>query len=499
VSVVAVVQGDDERSAVPAPLTERLALHLDLPTGYAADAALGAELGHPDEDRALVAAARQRLPGVELPRPAVAALCEAAEALGVASPRAAVLASRCARASAALEGRSSPDADDLARAVRLVLAPRATRRPVLEPPPDEPAAPEPPQPAPGSRAARRRSSRRRRRRTRDDDALGSPGGSDARPRSARRAAALRRTGHAAPRPARGAGQGRPRARPAARRLGPQGRGAPRRRARPTRGHAPGTPRGAARLDVIESLRAAAALAGVARRGAPPGRGRPRAQAPAPHRGGRARAARDPPRGPARAAPAAEDGHDDAVRRGRVGLGGARAPGRGQGRVELLLAESYVRRDRVGLIAFKGSDVGAAPAADARPHARAPRHRRAAGRRGTPLAAALVQAAATVDEVLRGGARAAVVDAHRRAGEHRPRRHARAPARVGGLAGGGARPARALGARRRGRHVATRRRERACPRRGVRRALRRPPVVTARALHAKVREAIADDAARPPAA
>ena len=64
------------------------------------------------------------------------ALCAAAMALGVASLRAPILALRVATAAAALHGRLSVTVEDAAIAARLVLAPRATRLPEA-PPPDQ--------------------------------------------------------------------------------------------------------------------------------------------------------------------------------------------------------------------------------------------------------------------------------------------------------------------------------------------------------------------------
>lgn len=125
--------GDDDPA--PARLAERMAFHIDLaavPLRVAEPPPLGA---------AEIAAARARLAGIEVPLEATEALCAASLALGIASLRAPLLAQRVARARAALDARGAISADDLACAARLVLAPRATclpTAPEAEPPPEPP-------------------------------------------------------------------------------------------------------------------------------------------------------------------------------------------------------------------------------------------------------------------------------------------------------------------------------------------------------------------------
>jgi len=78
------------------------------------------------------------------------ALAATAEVLGVESLRALAFTAEAARGLAALAGRKTVDKADLAGAVRLVLAPRATRLPPQEPseaPPEEPP-PSPPEMSP---------------------------------------------------------------------------------------------------------------------------------------------------------------------------------------------------------------------------------------------------------------------------------------------------------------------------------------------------------------
>ncbi len=107
-------EGDDE--AVPAGLADRIALHLDLdavPVG-----ALTAALPLRD-----LAAARAADP--DTPPDASETLCALATRLGIASLRAPLLALRVARLHAALEGRAAVGEADLAAAAALVLAPRA--------------------------------------------------------------------------------------------------------------------------------------------------------------------------------------------------------------------------------------------------------------------------------------------------------------------------------------------------------------------------------------
>ncbi len=126
-AVVALDEGvePDERPAES--LLDRLALRVDL-DGVSVLAAERARA-----DAAIVgtslAEARAALPAVRLPDDVLEALCAAAVALGVDSIRACVLAARAARVAAALAGRVEATADDAAVAARLVLAPRATRMP----------------------------------------------------------------------------------------------------------------------------------------------------------------------------------------------------------------------------------------------------------------------------------------------------------------------------------------------------------------------------------
>ena len=119
-------QGDDERA--PAPLLDRLACHLDL------DRIAISDIGEGGVDGPAILAARALLPAVACDARQLAALCGAALSLGIASLRAPLLARRVAGASAALAGRALVSDDDLAVAARLVLAPRAL---VLPPAPAE--------------------------------------------------------------------------------------------------------------------------------------------------------------------------------------------------------------------------------------------------------------------------------------------------------------------------------------------------------------------------
>jgi magnesium chelatase subunit D len=112
---------DDE--AVAAKLIERLALQLDLnPLPLAA-------LDDFRWDVDDIDAARQRLSGVALDDEALQSICRATLALGIDSPRAALLAARTARVLAALAGEPAVGGPQLEQVLRLVLLPLATRLP----------------------------------------------------------------------------------------------------------------------------------------------------------------------------------------------------------------------------------------------------------------------------------------------------------------------------------------------------------------------------------
>lgn len=143
--------GADERETLPEALGERLGLVVDglgMREGDAGDAdgvdrAADRSVA---EDPALAAdaeAARTRLPAVGGSDAQLEALAAAAQQLGVPGVRALWQAWRLARASAAWAGRSSLDTEDLQRAVRMVLLPRATQLPpvpVATDTPEDPAA-----------------------------------------------------------------------------------------------------------------------------------------------------------------------------------------------------------------------------------------------------------------------------------------------------------------------------------------------------------------------
>ena len=120
--------GEDER--VPAALAERAALRIDLTRVSIRDLAQedgGEAPGDPVSDAA-----------------AIESLCGAALLLGIDSARAPLLALRTARGAAGLAARIRLHEADLALAMRLVLAPRATRLPAA-PEQDTPPDPPPPQ------------------------------------------------------------------------------------------------------------------------------------------------------------------------------------------------------------------------------------------------------------------------------------------------------------------------------------------------------------------
>jgi magnesium chelatase subunit D len=352
VGVVALDEGLEEET-IAAALAERLAFRVDL-DGVPPRAAVLP----PPED---LAAARALFPSVAIGDGALGALCAAALACGVDSLRASHLAALAARARAALAGRGDVADEDVGRAAALVLAHRATRLPSADEPEEE-APPEPPSDPPE---------------TPPDDQPSDPSEAQALadraieaveaalpPDLLARLAAMARAG-------RGGGGGR------------KGEGAKTlARGRPV-GTRAGDPRRGARLDVVATLRAAAPWQRL--RGATPGRVAVR-------------------RDDLRVKRMVEPRRATSVF--VVDASGSTALARlseAKGAVELLLADSYVRRDEVALVAVKGAGAELI-LPPTRSLARAKRALTGLpGGGGTPLAAGIDAARLLADRIARAGA------------------------------------------------------------------------------------------------
>ena len=157
--MVALDESLPDEPGVGAALQERLGVWLDLHELSPSDIH-AAWQGDSESDGLQIrlspgalARAREQLPQVKASDEQVQALCAAAWGLGIGSLRVPSLALRVACGHAALNGRSTLDADDLGFAARCVLAPRATQWPAepsaqeAEPAPQEDVTqpPEPPE------------------------------------------------------------------------------------------------------------------------------------------------------------------------------------------------------------------------------------------------------------------------------------------------------------------------------------------------------------------
>ena len=319
-TLVALDDGVEEEEP-PHALVERLAFRIDLSDHMPSPAEAGAQLRDLD-NRATCSQTKTSAAG---PRPApgkgigegigeeqlLVTLAAASLALGVDSARAPLFALRTARAAAALAGREAMSEEDVILAVRLVLGPRATRFPA--PPEAEQEMPDeaPPPPPPESDSGEEEQGEPR---PPEDVVLEAALASLPRDmleklaagRSRRRAGATRGKGE--------------------RRKSMQ-------RGRPMSARA-GVPRGGLRLSLIDTLRAAAPWQNLRARGDGPIRIR-----------------RD----------------DLRIRRFEtraetltifaVDASGSAAAARlaeAKGAVELLLAEAYVKRAQVALVAFRGT-------------------------------------------------------------------------------------------------------------------------------------------------
>lgn len=369
--IIALDEAAEPEEGAPPALIERLAFCLDLSGVALGDVDPGGRTSAPigfDFDRESVAMARVRLPHI-LNAGAERALTETAAVLGIDSLRPPLLALRAARAAAAFDGFDEIGEAQAALAARLVLAPRARRLPAEEAEPEaEPEAQDegesrdsadsehdPPAPQETPDALTEITTEAARAAipsgllTRLE--AGKPG---AKAQGAGRAGAMRRDGQ---------------------------------RGRPV-GARRGDPSSGQRLDVMATLRAAAPWGRARRRGL----------------------ARFKP------GPALEVRREDfRVKRFRqkaetatifvVDASGSLALNRlaeAKGAVELMLGESYVRRDQVALIAFRGSGAETL-LAPTRSLTRAKRSLAALpGGGGTPLASAIEAAEALAHNAVRQG-------------------------------------------------------------------------------------------------
>jgi len=135
--VIALDEGLDADERAPEALRDRLAFHIDL------SAVPWRDTGEAGFDAAAISSARARLASVTVDGGIVDALVRAAASLGIGSVRAIMLALSAARAAAALDGRKTVGEADAVLAGRLVLAPRARALPENREDDDQSPPPEP--------------------------------------------------------------------------------------------------------------------------------------------------------------------------------------------------------------------------------------------------------------------------------------------------------------------------------------------------------------------
>jgi magnesium chelatase subunit D len=140
-SIIALDESDEDEAGITPRLSDRLGIWLDLRGNCLADTQDSLEHLSAQE----LAEAQALLPEIETTLEHVQALCHTAVVLGVDSLRAPLMALRLACVRAALEGRSTLEEEDLAVSASLVLSPRATRMPATQ---EESAEEQPPEPAP---------------------------------------------------------------------------------------------------------------------------------------------------------------------------------------------------------------------------------------------------------------------------------------------------------------------------------------------------------------
>ncbi|GAC1620666.1 MAG: magnesium chelatase subunit D [Nevskia sp.] len=375
IGVVALDEGIDEDERPPEALLDRLALRIELDGLRLQDL----EHGETGPEHEAVVAARQRLPEVGMDAKLIEAICATAMALGIASLRAVSLCLNVARAAAALAGHGAVAEDDAVLACRLVLSPRATVIPQPSEPSAEPAKseenPPPPdfsEPPPSP-----------------DNADTSEEEPEFDPQKALEEVVLEASRAAIPpgllERIKAQSASAPRTRMSGKAGAWQKSAA---RGRPA-GVAVGEPRSGVRLDVIATLRAAAPWQSVRRR--------ERTGAVA---------------GPRRIEVCKDDFRVPRFQQRRetttifvVDASGSSALNRlaeAKGAVELLLADCYVRRDRVAVIAFRGrgAELLLPPT---RSLVRAKRCLAGLpGGGGTPLAAGIDTAMALADSLRRRG-------------------------------------------------------------------------------------------------
>jgi magnesium chelatase subunit D len=374
--------GEDER---PHPaLLDRLAFLVDLDPIDRRDME---EIGDDETTRDEIGAARGRLDRITIGEPVLKALCGTAVVLGISSIRASLLALRAARVIAALNDHDEILAEDATLAARLVLSPRATAIPTAEPldqsepePEPEQAEAEPetpdsePPPDPGDEQDNSDPEDGDNEKPLDDLVLAAAAASIPAGLLARL-----RTGEA------------DRARSSA----PGKAGIQRasvKRGRPI-GVRAGEPKDGARLNLIETLRAAAPWQRIRRAAA------------GPEDAGRILVRRDDFRLP-RLKQRSETTTIFAV--DASGSSALNRLAEAKGAVELLLAECYIRRDKVALIAFRGrgAELLLPPT---RSLVRAKRClANLPGGGGTPLADGIDAAAALADGLRRQGSTPVVV-------------------------------------------------------------------------------------------